>query len=187
MLAMPAKPLVDDSNEETNNNTRAAPGVSISQSAAAAQGCLCGRPSHRWIYRPSKALASPESWLLQWAWLHRCAAPTACSGHAVSFLSGRSGWLIRRQYMRINHGSHLYFCCNFSPGAWRAGVRALVLDFPGSMAGTATGCGVGAPARMAAVDTISLCNTSESLELQQLQQLAARTPQPPLPPCLIAL
>ena len=143
--------------------------------------------SYRCIYRPSKALSSPDSWLLQWAWLHRCAAPTACSGHAVSCLSGRSGWMIRRQYMRINHGSHLYFCCNFSPGAWRAGVRALVLDFPGSMAGTATGCGVSAPARMAAVDTISLCNTSESLELQQLQQLAARTPQPPLPPCLIAL
>ena len=121
---------------------------------------------------------------MQWAWLHRCAAPTACSGHAVSCLSGRSGWMIRRQYMRINHGSHLYFCCNFSPGAWRAGVRALVLGFPGSMAGMATGCGVGAPARMAAVDTMSLCNTSESLELQQLQQLAARTPQPPLPPCL---
>ena len=142
---------------------------------------------YRWISTPREALASLHSWLLQWAWLHRCAAPTACSGHAVSCLSGRSGWMIRRQYMRINHGSHLYFCCNFSPGAWRAGVRALVLGFPGSMAGTATGCGVGAPARVAAVDTISLCNTSESLELQQLQQLAARTPQPPLPPCLIAL
>ena len=117
---------------------------------------------------PSKALASVHSWLLQWAWLHRCAAPTACSGHAVSCLSGRSGWIIRRQYMRINHGSHLYFCCNFSPGAWRAGVRALVLGFPGSMTGTATGCGVGAPAQVAAMDTMSLCNTSESLESKQL-------------------
>ena len=136
---------------------------------------------YRSIYRPSKALASLHSWLLQWAWLHRCAAPTACSGHAVSCLSGRSGWLIPRQYMRINHGSHLYFCCNLSPGAWRAGVRALVLGFPGSMAGTATGCGVGAPARVAAVDTMSLCNTSESLESKQLQQLAARTPQPLCP------
>ena len=123
-----------------------------------------------WISTPTRreALASLHSWLLQWAWLHRCAAPTACSGHAVSCLSGRSGWIIRRQYMRINHGSHLYFCCNFSPGAWRAGVRALVLGFPGSMTGTATGCGVGAPAHVAAVDTMSLCNTSESLESKQL-------------------
>ena len=102
----------------------------------------------------------------------------------MSCLSGPRRWSIPRQYVPINHVSHLYLCSKFSPGAWRADARALVLGFPGSMPGTVRGCGVGMPARGAAMNTISLEYTYESLESKQLPQLAARTPQPPLPACL---
>ena len=121
---------------------------------------------------------------MQWASLHCCAVPRARSDHCVSCLSGPCGWSIPRQYVPMNHISHLYLCSKFSPGAWRADVRALVLGFPGSMADKARGCGVGMPARVAAMNTKSLEYTCESLDVKQLPQLSARTPQPPLPPCV---